>query len=117
MLLFAGCNDDHIPPRYDQQCKYAESRYGKYARDGVCVARGVYIAKCKYIEYAKDGMYVTEGKYGEHTNEDASVKEGHNEPLAKEGEDKPLAKDGNWAGYNDEPLAIRVIGHVRHARQ
>jgi hypothetical protein len=30
MLLFAGCNDDHIPPRNDQQHKYAKVEYGKY---------------------------------------------------------------------------------------
>jgi hypothetical protein len=35
------------------------------------------------------------GEYGKYAKEDASVKEGHNKPLAKEGNDEPLAKDGN----------------------
>jgi hypothetical protein len=29
--------------------------------------------------------------------------------FAKEGNNEPLAKDGNWAGYDDEPLAIRAF--------
>jgi hypothetical protein len=36
--------------------------------------------------------------------EDASIKEGHNEPLAKEGDNGPLAKDGNWLGTTMSPL-------------
>jgi hypothetical protein len=61
MLLFAGCNDDHIAPRYDQQRKYAKLGYGEYAGDGMYIAKGVYVAKGKYIEYAKDSMYIAKG--------------------------------------------------------
>jgi hypothetical protein len=116
MLLFAGCNDDHIVPRYVQQQEYAKGGYGEYTRDGVYVARGMYVAKGKYIEYTEDGVYIAKGKYGKYAKEDSSVKEGHNEPLAKESDNKPLAKDGDWAGYNNEPLATRAIGCVHHAR-
>jgi hypothetical protein len=83
----------------------------KYVQDSV------YVAKGKYSKYVEDGIYNTKGKYRKNTKEDASVKEGHNKPLAKEGNDVPLAKDGNWAGYNDEPLATRAIGRIHHARQ
>jgi hypothetical protein len=62
-------------------------------------------------------MYSAKGKYSKNAEEDTSVKEGHNKPLAKEGDDEPLAKDGNWAGYDNEPLATRAIGRVRHARR
>ena len=34
----------------------------------------------------------------------ASVKEGHNKPLAKEGNNKPPAKDGNWLSTMMRPL-------------
>jgi hypothetical protein len=51
MLSFAGCNNDLIPQQVQN---------GKYAWDGV------YIAKDKYSEYAKDSMYVAEGEYGKH---------------------------------------------------
>ena len=61
-------------------------------------------------------MYVAEGEYGVYTKEDASVEEGHNQPLAKEGDNEPLAKNGDWAGCNNEPLTTRVIGHVCHTR-
>ncbi len=81
------------------------------------IAKGVYITKGKYIEYAKDIMYVAEGKYDKYAKECASFKESLNKPLTKEGDNKPLAKDGDWAGYNNEPLATRVIGRVRCARQ
>jgi hypothetical protein len=86
MLLFAGCNNDHIAPCYDQQCKYAKVEYGNYAGDGV------YITKGNYIEYTKDSVYVAKGEYGKYAKEDASVKEGHHEPPVKEGNNKPLAK-------------------------
>ena len=64
----------------------------------------MYIAKSKYIECAEDGLYNAEGRYGKYAKEDASVKEGHNEPLAKEGDDEPLAKDGDWLGTTMSPL-------------
>jgi hypothetical protein len=104
MLLCAGCDDDHIAPRDDQRCKYAEVDYGEYAEDGMHIAKGMYVAKGKYIEYAKDVVYVAEGEYGEYAKEEASVEEGHNEPLAKEGNDGPLAKDGDWLGTTMSPL-------------
>jgi hypothetical protein len=37
MLSFAGCNDYHIAPRYDQQRKYAKVEFGEYAGKGVYV--------------------------------------------------------------------------------
>jgi hypothetical protein len=117
MLSFAECNDDCIAPRNDQQRKYAEVEYGKYAEDGVYIVKGEYVAKGKYIEYAKDVTYIAKGEYGKCAKEDASVKEGHNEPLAKEGDNKPLSKNGHWAGCDNESLATRVIGRVRRARQ
>jgi hypothetical protein len=96
--------------------------------------KGVYVAKGKYIECANDVVYVTEGKYGEYAKEDASIKEGHNEPLTKEGNNKSLAKNGDWLGTmmsplpqgqlaayvmqdDDEPLATRASDRVRRARQ
>jgi hypothetical protein len=54
MLSCAGCDDDHIAPRNNQQHKYAEVEYGEYAKDGVYIAKGVYVAKGNYIEYAED---------------------------------------------------------------
>ncbi len=98
----------------------------------MCISKGVYVAKGKYIEYAKDVMYIAEGEYGEYAKEDASVEEGHNEPLAKKGDDEPLAKDGNWLGTmmsplpqgqlaayvmqdNNKPLATRASDRVRCA--
>jgi hypothetical protein len=98
MLSFAGCNDDHTAPHDNQRCKYAEVEYGKYAKDGM------YIAKGKYIECAKDGMYNAKGRYGEYAKEAASVEEGHNKPLAKKGDGEPLAKYGYWLGTTTSPL-------------
>ncbi len=83
----------------------------KYVQDCLYVPRG------EYSKYAKDSVYSAEGKYSKNTKEVASVKEGHNKPLAKEGENEPLAKNGAWAGYDDELLTTRAIGHIRHARQ
>jgi hypothetical protein len=117
MLLFAGCDDDHIAPHDNQRCKYAEVEYGKYAKDSMYIAKSMYVTKGKYIEYAKDSVYHAKGKYGEYALEAASVKEGHNKPLAKKGDDKPLAKNGDWAGYGNKPLATSAIGHIRHARR
>jgi hypothetical protein len=117
MLSSAGCDDDCTAPHDNQRRKYAEVKYGEYTRDGMYIAKGMYVAKGKYIEYTKDVVYVPEGEYGKYAKEDASVKEGHNKPLAKEGDNEPLAKDGDWAGCNDEPLTTRAIGRVRHARQ
>jgi hypothetical protein len=94
----------------------------------------VYIAKGKYSEYAEDGMYSAEGEYRVNAEEDASVKEGHNKPLAKEGNNKPLANDGNWLGTtmsplpqwqsaayamqdDNESLATRTSERVCHARR
>jgi hypothetical protein len=104
MLSFAGCDDNHITPRNNQRRKYAEVKYSKYAKDGVYIAKGVYVAKGKYIEYVKDVVYSAKGKYSKNAKEDASVKKGHNMPLAKEGNNVPLAKDGNWLGTIMSPL-------------
>ncbi len=104
MLSCAGCDGNHIAPRDDKRCKYAEVEYGKYAKDGMYITKGMYVAKGKYIEYAKDVVYVAGGKYGKYTKKDASVEEGHNKPLAKEGNNKALAKDGNWLGTTMSPL-------------
>ncbi len=117
MLLFAGCNDNHITPRYDQHHEYTKFKYGEYTKVGVYIAKGIYVAKDKYIEYANDGAYVTEGEYGKYAKEDASIEDGHNKPLAKEGNDEPLAKNGNWAGCNNEPLVTKAIGHECRKRQ
>jgi hypothetical protein len=87
MLSFTGCNDNHIAPRDSHQCRYAKVGHG---------------------EYAKSSAYGAKGEYREYTKEDISIKEGHN---------KPLAKNGDWAGCNNEPLASRSMGHVRHKRQ
>jgi hypothetical protein len=43
MLSFAGCNNDHIAPCYDQLHEYAKGGYGKYAGDGVYITKGKYI--------------------------------------------------------------------------
>jgi hypothetical protein len=110
-LSFAGCNNDHIAPCYDQQRKYAKAGFGKY------VGKGVYVAKGKYIEYAKDGVCVAKSEYGKYAKEEASLKEGHNEPLAKAGGNEPVAKDHDWAGYSNEPLATGAINCVGCARQ
>jgi hypothetical protein len=117
MLLFTRCDNDTTAPHDDQRRKYAEVEYSEYAKDSVYIAKGVYVAKGKYIGYAEDIVYVAKSEYGKYAKEDASVEEGHNEPLAKEGDNKPLAKDGNWAGCNNEPLATRAIGPIRCARQ
>ncbi len=36
-------------------------------------------------KYAKDGLYVAKGEYGEHAKEAAFIKEGDNEPLTTKG--------------------------------
>ncbi len=102
MLLFAGCNDDFTAPRDDQRCKYAKVEYGEYTKDGMYIAKGVYVAESRHGKYAKEA---------------ASVEEIHNKPLAKEDNDEPLAKDGDWAGCNNESLATRAIGRICRARQ
>ncbi len=38
----------------------------KHAKDGVYIAKVIYVAKGKYIEYAKDGMYVAKSKHNEY---------------------------------------------------
>ncbi len=110
MLLCPGCDDDHIAPRDDWQRKYAEVEYDEYAKDCMYIAKGMYVAKDKYIEYAEDIVYVADGEYGKYAKEDASVKEGHNKPLAKEGDDEPLAKDGDWLGTTMSPSPQRASG-------
>jgi hypothetical protein len=34
----------------------------KHTEEGVCIAKVMYVAKGKYIEYAKDGMYVADSR-------------------------------------------------------
>jgi hypothetical protein len=38
----------------------------KHAEDGVYIARVMYVAKGKYIEYTKDGMYVANSEHSEY---------------------------------------------------
>jgi hypothetical protein len=51
MLLFAECDNDHNVPCDDQWRKYAKVEYGEYAK------YGVYIAKSKHSEYAKQHVH------------------------------------------------------------
>ncbi len=37
----------------------------KHTKDGVYIAKVMYVTKGKYIEYAKDGMYVAVSKHSE----------------------------------------------------
>jgi hypothetical protein len=79
------------------------------------IAKGVYVTKGKYIEYAKDLMYIAKGKYGKYAKEDASVEEGHNKPLAKKGNDEPLAKDGDRLSTTMSPLPQgQLAAYVMH---
>ncbi len=118
MLSIAGCNGNHIAPRDRQQREYAEVVTARTPKTTCKYAQeGVYVAKGKYSKYAEDGVYSVKGKYSRNMEEDASVEEGHNEPLAKEGNNKPLVKDRDWAEYDDKSLATRVIGRVCLARQ
>jgi hypothetical protein len=92
------------------------------------------LPKSKYSKNAEDGVYSAKGKYSKNAEKEASVKEGHNEPLSKEGDNKPHAKDGNWLGMlmsplpqgrlaayvmqdDNKPLATRASDRVCHARQ
>jgi hypothetical protein len=50
--------------RYDQQRKYTKFEYDEYTKDGVYIAKRMYVVKGKYIEYAKDGVNVPKGEYG-----------------------------------------------------
>jgi hypothetical protein len=100
----------------------------------VYITKGMYVAKGKYIEYAKVVPYIAEGEYGEYAKEDTSVKEGHNEPLAKKGTTNPLPRmatglgatmsplpQGQLAAYimqdDNKPLVTRASDRVCHARQ
>jgi hypothetical protein len=38
----------------------------KHTKDGVYIAKVMYVAKGKYIEYAKDGMYVADSEHSEY---------------------------------------------------
>ena len=38
----------------------------KHTKDGVYIAKVMYVAKGKYIEYTKDGMYVANSKHSEY---------------------------------------------------
>ncbi len=105
MLLFAGCNDDHILQCKDQRHKYADVKHGKYAGDGM------YVAKGKYSEYAKDSVDIAKGEYGEHTKEAAFIEEGDNKLLATR------AMAAYVVQGNNKPLTTRAIGHVHHVRQ
>jgi hypothetical protein len=66
------------------------------------------LPKASTLSMQKTGVHC-QGQVWGVRQEDASVEEGHNKPLAKEGNDEPLAKDGNWAGYNNEPLTTRAL--------
>jgi hypothetical protein len=105
MLLFAGCNDNnHTLPRDDQWLKHAEVEYGKYAKDDVYIAKGVCVAKGKYIEYAKDGVYVAKDKYGKYAKEDASIKRATTSLLPKKATTNLLPKMATGLGMTTNPL-------------
>ncbi len=38
----------------------------KHTKDGMYIAKVMYVAKGKFIEYAKDGMCVANSKHGEY---------------------------------------------------
>jgi hypothetical protein len=38
----------------------------KHTKDGVYIAKVIYVTKGKYIEYAKDGMYVANSEHSEY---------------------------------------------------
>ena len=38
----------------------------KHTKDGVYIAKVMYVAKGKYIDYAKDGIYVADSKHSEY---------------------------------------------------
>ncbi len=40
MLLFAGCNNNHVMPRDDQRCKYTKVEYGKITKEAVFIEEG-----------------------------------------------------------------------------
>jgi hypothetical protein len=46
------------------------------------VAKGVYLPKIDYSEYAEDSMGIAKGEYGKHAKDAAFVEEGNNNPLA-----------------------------------
>jgi hypothetical protein len=122
MLLFAGCNDNHIAPSYDQLHEYTKVGYGKYTGDGVYLAKGVYVPKGKYIEYAEDGLYVAKGKYGNYVKEDASIANPLPRMAAGLGTTMRPLPQGQLAAYvmqgNNEPLlTTRAIGRICRARQ
>jgi hypothetical protein len=82
----------------------------KHTKDGVYIANVMYVAKTSTLSTPKMactlpiastvsmpyGVRITTASMAGMPKEIASVKEGHNEPLAKEGNNKPLAKDGDW---------------------
>jgi hypothetical protein len=77
MFLFAGCNNEHIPPCSDKGRKHA---------------------KVKYSEYAKNGKYIAKGEYSECAKEAPFAKEGNNEPLPKRAMTNPLPRMGTGLG-------------------
>ena len=69
MLLFARCDGDRTAQCEDQQHKYAKvdtvstpKKSCKHTEDSVYIAKVMYVAKGKYIEYTKDGMYVADSE-------------------------------------------------------
>jgi hypothetical protein len=72
MLLFARCDGDRTAQCKDQQHKPRLSTVStpkkacKHTKDGVYIAKVMYVAKGKYIEYAKDGMYIANSEHSEY---------------------------------------------------
>jgi hypothetical protein len=52
MLLFAGCDDNHTTPCDNQWRKHADIEYGKYAKDSVYIAKGMFVAT-KAIDHVR----------------------------------------------------------------
>jgi hypothetical protein len=86
MLLFAGCDGNHIVPRKTSGKSTPRLSMSSMPKT-VC-------------KYAKDNVYITKGKYGKHAKEAAFVVEGDNEPLTTR---------KNWPRMqgNNEPLATK----------
>jgi hypothetical protein len=119
MLSFTGCDDDHTPPCNDQRLKYAEVEYtASTQKTAFTLPNACMLPKASTLRTSEtDCTSPRASMASTPSKEDAFVEEGHKVPLAKEGDDEPLAEDGDWAGYNNEPLATRAIGRVRHARR
>ena len=71
MLLFARCDGDRNArisstnmPR--SSTVSTPKKACKQTEDSVYIAKAMYVAKGKYIEYTKDGMYVADSEHSEY---------------------------------------------------